>query len=183
MVIVAMEPPTDSPEKPWLHIILFEPEIAFNTGAIGRTCQAIGSKLWLVRPLGFRLDEKNLRRSGMDYWKSLDVTVVDHYEEAIERIGPGRVFLLTTKGSASLWNPEFEPGDVLVFGPESRGLPQKVLDSQPPERRLRIPMRDATRSLNLANAASVAMYEAARQIRPNCIESERLTPSARNEMP
>lgn len=183
MKIVAMESPAEAAEKPWLHILLFEPEIAFNTGAIGRTCQAVGAKLWLVRPLGFRLDEKNLRRAGMDYWKSLDVTVVDSYEEAIGRTGSDRIFLLTTKGSASIWDPDFEPGDVLVFGPESRGLPHWILDTQPPERRLRIPMRDAARSLNLANAASVAMYEAARQIRPGCIASERRTTSARKEMP
>lgn len=173
----------DSPGPPWLNVILYEPEIASNTGAIGRTCHAIGAKLWLVRPLGFRLDERNLRRSGMDYWKSLDVVVVDHYEEALQAIGSDRAFLLTTKGTIPIWDSTFQAGDVLVLGPESRGLPQRVLDSQPPERRLRIPMRAETRSLNLANAASVAMYEAARQIRPAWIDSERLITSARNDLP
>jgi len=151
----------------WLHVILFEPEIAANTGAIGRSCLALGVRLWLVRPLGFRLDEKNLRRSGLDYWQDVDVHVVDDYQTALALTGATQVWLLTTKGSAAHWDAEFKAGDALVFGPESRGLPGWLLETQPVHRRLRIPMRQEARSLNLANAATVTMYEAARQIRPD----------------
>lgn len=152
--------------RPWLNVVLFEPEIALNTGTIGRSCLALGAKLWLVRPLGFRLDEKNLKRSGLDYWKDVDVTVVDEYAEALRQIGPTSVWLMTTKGHGHHWDACFTAGDTLVFGPESRGLPQWLLESQPRETWLRIPMLGGTRSLNLANAATVAMYEAARQVRP-----------------
>ena len=151
----------------WLNVILFEPEIAANTGAIGRTCLALGARLWLIRPLGFRLDEKNVRRAGLDYWPQVDCHVVDDYESAIAAARPSRIWLMTTKGASDHWNAGFEEGDALVFGPESRGLPDWILASQPAERRLRIPMLPETRSLNLANAASVAMYEAARCVRPN----------------
>jgi tRNA (cytidine/uridine-2'-O-)-methyltransferase len=150
----------------WLHVILFEPEIAANTGAIGRSCLAVGAKLWLVRPLGFRLDEKNLRRAGLDYWEHVDVTVVDDYATALARARPNRVWLLTTRGSKAHWDADFATGDAIVCGPESRGLPLWVLDSEPDESHLRIPMAAKARSLNLANAATVAMYEAARRVRP-----------------
>lgn len=150
----------------WLNVILFEPEIAANTGAIGRSCLALGVRLWLVRPLGFRLDEKNLRRSGMDYWQDVDLHVVDDYETALARINPTNIWLMTTKGQPSHWDAAFKPGDAVVFGPESRGLPGWILQSQPPAHHLRIPMNAIARSLNLANAASIAIYEAARQIRP-----------------
>lgn len=151
----------------WLNVILFEPEIAANTGAIGRTCLALGARLWLIRPLGFRLDEKNVRRAGLDYWHQVDCHVVDDYESAITAARPRRIWLMTTKGASDHWDAGYEQGDALVFGPESRGLPDWILASQPAERRLRIPMLPETRSLNLANAASVAMYEAARCVRPN----------------
>lgn len=151
----------------WLNVILFEPEIAANTGAIGRSCLALGVRLWLVRPLGFRLDEKNLRRSGLDYWQDVDVHVVDDYATALAQCCTTRIWLMTTKGSAAHWDADFKTGDALVFGPESRGLPAWLLETEPADRRLRIPMRPEARSLNLANAATVAIYEAARQIRPD----------------
>lgn len=151
----------------WLNVILFEPEIAANTGAIGRTCLALGARLWLIRPLGFRLDERNVRRAGLDYWHHVDCQVVDDYASAIAAASPKRIWLMTTKGAADHWYAGYEHGDALVFGPESRGLPDWILTSQPAEQRLRIPMLPETRSLNLANAASVAMYEAARHVRPN----------------
>ncbi len=150
----------------WLHVILFEPEIAANTGAIGRTCLALGARLWLVRPLGFRLDEKNLRRAGLDYWRDVDVHVVEDYQTALDLCKPKNIWLMTTKATKEHWDATFSVGDALVFGPESRGLPSWILESKESEQRLRIPMRAETRSLNLANAATVAMYEAARQLRP-----------------
>lgn len=150
----------------WLHVILFEPEIAANTGAIGRTCLALGARLWLVRPIGFRLDEKNLRRAGLDYWRDVDVQVVDDYHTALDLCQPKNIWLMTTKATKEHWDANFSAGDALVFGPESRGLPSWILESKNADQRLRIPMRSETRSLNLANAATVAMYEAARQLRP-----------------
>lgn len=153
--------------KPWLHVILYEPEIAANTGNIGRSCLALGVRLWLVRPLGFRLDEKNLKRAGLDYWQDVDVHVVDDYETAIKQSRPNRIWLMTTKGSRPHWDVAYEPGDALVFGPESRGLPAGVLASQPDGQRIRIPMLPETRSLNLANSVAVAMYESARQLCSN----------------
>ena len=156
-------------QSKWLHVILFEPEIAANTGAIGRTCLALGARLWLVRPLGFRLDEKNLRRAGLDYWRDVDVHVVEDYQTALDLCQPKNIWLMTTKATKEHWDATFSVGDALVFGPESRGLPSWILESKESEQRLRIPMRAETRSLNLANAATVAMYEAARQLRlPLC---------------
>lgn len=167
MMKASDEHPTLPATPAWLNVILFEPEIAANTGAIGRSCLALGVRLWLVRPLGFRLDEKNLRRSGLDYWPDVDVHVVDDYQTALARSGAKTAWLLTTKGSTAHWDAHFQPGDALVFGPESRGLPRWILETQPTESLLRIPMQREARSLNLANAATVAIYEAARQIRPN----------------
>ena len=146
-----------------LHVILMEPEIAANAGAIGRTCVAAGAELWLVRPLGFRLDDRNRRRAGLDYWKHLTYHVVDALDEAETALRPGRLWSFTTKATHVYTDARFEPGDALVFGPESRGLPDRWLTTQPPERRLRIPMRPEARSLNLANAAAIALYEAIRQ--------------------
>jgi tRNA (cytidine/uridine-2'-O-)-methyltransferase len=154
--------PTDRAAR--LHVVLFEPEIAANAGAIGRTCVAAGAALWLVRPLGFRLDDRRRRRAGLDYWEHLEVRVVDDIDEAAEAIGRDRLWSFTTKGARPHFGAPFRPGDGLVFGPESRGLPPRWLAAQPPDRLLRIPMRPEARSLNLANAAAVGVYEALRQI-------------------
>lgn len=153
-------PPDDFPR---FHIVLVEPEIAANTGAIGRTCVAAGATLWLVRPLGFRLDDPRRRRAGLDYWPHLSLRVVDSLDEAAAAIGPDRLWSLTTRASRLYTHAPFTPGDALVLGPESRGLPDHWLASQPPDRLLRIPTRPEARSLNLANAASIALYEALRQ--------------------
>jgi tRNA (cytidine/uridine-2'-O-)-methyltransferase len=150
-------------DDPALHVILLEPEIAANTGAIGRTCVAVGARLWLVRPLGFRLDDRRRRRAGLDYWESLDLRVVDDLDAAAAAI-PGRLWSFTTRARRLYSDAAFSAGDALVFGPESRGLPDRWLASQPDERLLRIPMRPEARSLNLANAAAVAVYEAVRQL-------------------
>jgi tRNA (cytidine/uridine-2'-O-)-methyltransferase len=149
---------------PCLHVVLFEPEIAANAGAIGRTCVAAGATLWLVRPLGFRLDDRHRRRAGLDYWEHLDVRVVDALDEAAAAIGRDRLWSFTTKATRPYTDAPFRPGDGLVFGPESRGLPPRWLAAQSPERLLRIPMRPEARSLNLANAAAIGLYEAVRKI-------------------
>jgi tRNA (cytidine/uridine-2'-O-)-methyltransferase len=159
-------PGVDQGTGPRLHVILVEPEIAANTGAIGRTCVAVGARLWLVRPLGFRLDDRHRRRAGLDYWDDLDWRVVDALDEAARAIGADRLWSFTTRGTCVYTEATFTAGDALVFGPERRGLTDRWLGSQPVERLLRIPMRPEARSLNLANAVAVGLYEALRQIRP-----------------
>ena len=150
--------------EPSLHVVLVEPEIAANTGAIGRTCVAAGASLWLVRPLGFRIDDRNRRRAGLDYWDHLTWHVVDSLDAVADTIGRERIWSFTTKAERPYTSATFNPGDALVFGPESRGLPAGWLGFQLPDRLLRIPMRPEARSLNLANAAAIGIYEALRQI-------------------
>jgi tRNA (cytidine/uridine-2'-O-)-methyltransferase len=145
-----------------LHVVLYQPEIAANTGAIGRTCVAVGATLWLVRPLGFHLDDRNRRRAGLDYWEHLDLRVVDSLDDVAASPDVRRLWLFTTKGKTTYTSARFQPGDALVFGPESRGLPDRLLAAQP-DRTLVVPMRAEARSLNLANVAAVAAYEAVRQ--------------------
>lgn len=145
-----------------MRIVLVHPEIPGNTGSIGRLCAATGTPLWLVEPLGFSLEDRYLKRAGLDYWPWIDVTVVDHWTRAI---GPAdRAWLFTAHAEKPYVDADFAPGDALVFGCESVGLPAEVLDSVPPERHLRIPM-DTThvRSLNLAQCAAITLYEARRQ--------------------
>jgi tRNA (cytidine/uridine-2'-O-)-methyltransferase len=146
-----------------LHVVLAEPEIAANTGAIGRTCVAVGATLWLVRPLGFRLDDRSVRRAGLDYWEHLDLRVVDGLDEVARALGRDRLWWFSTKAARVYTDAAFRPGDALVFGPESRGLPPRLL-AEAGDRALRIPMRPEARSLNLANAAAVGLYEAVRQV-------------------
>jgi tRNA (cytidine/uridine-2'-O-)-methyltransferase len=146
---------------PLLHVVLYEPEIAENTGNIGRTCVAIGAKLWLVRPFGFRIEDRRLRRSGMDYWQHLLWEAVDDWPSLLERLGECRPWLFSKTAQTVYTAAAFHRGDVLVFGSESRGLPPSVLAAYP-ERTLRIPMRSDARSLNLAVAVGVAAYEALR---------------------
>jgi tRNA (cytidine/uridine-2'-O-)-methyltransferase len=145
------------------HVVLYEPEIAGNAGSIARTCLATGATLHLVRPLGFRLDEQSLKRAGMDYWQEASVTVHPSYEAARQLLkkqyDTNRVFALSTKGTKSYSGVQYQAGDVLLFGPESRGLPETV---RAPLTQLRIPMKD-TRSLNLAVSVAVVVYEAWRQ--------------------
>lgn len=152
-----------APESPRLHIILYEPEIAANTGSIGRTCVAVGAKLWLVRPLGFHLDDRHRRRAGLDYWEHLNWQVVDHIDEVVEVVGRDRLWSFSTKASPSYTTATYRAGDGLVFGPESRGLPLSWISS-PENRLVRIPIRPEARSLNLANAVAIATFEAVRQL-------------------
>jgi tRNA (cytidine/uridine-2'-O-)-methyltransferase len=144
-------------------VILYEPEIPPNTGNIIRLCANTGSSIHLVKPLGFELDNKRLRRAGLDYHEFAELAVHESLQECLEALGAPRVFALSTRGRTRYDQPDYAPGDALLFGPETRGLPQDVLDAQPPERRLRLPMRSGVRSLNLSNAAAVVLYEAWRQ--------------------
>ena len=145
-------------------IILYEPEIPPNTGNIIRLCANTGADLHLVEPLGFELDEKRLRRAGLDYREFVTVQTHASFEVCLEAIGQPRVFALSTRNSLRYDEAEFEEGDALLFGPETRGLPQDVLASVPPEQRLRLPMQEGNRSLNLSNAAAVVLFEAWRQL-------------------
>ncbi len=153
---------SSSPNEPLLHVVLHQPDIPPNTGNIGRTCVAVGAKLWLIRPLGFSLDEKNLRRAGMDYWPLLDWEAVDSWEEVQERLPDRQVWCLTKKAERLVWDATFERGDILLFGSETSGLPDEILDVDP-HRNLKLPMHEEVRSLNLASTANTIVYEAVRQ--------------------
>lgn len=146
-----------------LNVVLHQPEIAENTGAVGRTCVAVGAKLWLVRPLGFRIEERRVRRAGLDYWQHLQWEAVDDWSALLARLGPEpRLWLFTKTASRPYTEARFQDGDVLVFGSESRGLPPNLLAGHA-ERLLRIPMRPEARSLNLSVSVAVGLYEAVRQ--------------------
>lgn len=149
--------------SPWLNIVLYQPEIPYNAGNAGRTCVALGAKLWLVRPLGFIIDSKHIRRAGLDYWKHLDYCVVDDWTALCESLPPEKMWLFTKKADRPHTSARYTPGDVLVFGSESRGLPDELIDRFR-GRCLRIPMRPIVRSLNLAVSVGIAAYEAWRQI-------------------
>jgi tRNA (cytidine/uridine-2'-O-)-methyltransferase len=149
--------------EPTLHVVLFEPEIPLNTGSVGRTCVAVNAKLWLVRPLGFRIDDRQLRRAGLDYWEKLQWEVSDDWESLLARLGPRRIWMIETHGRRVYTEAAFERGDALVFGPETRGLPQRLFDRYL-DRTLRLPMEADTRSLNQSNVVSVVVFEALRQI-------------------
>jgi tRNA (cytidine/uridine-2'-O-)-methyltransferase len=155
--------------EPLLHVVLYQPEIPPNAGNIGRSCVAIGAKLWMVRPLGFQTGEKELRRAGLDYWPLLDWEAVENWAELTERLaGPiaaGRMWLLTKTAARLYTQAAYQRGDVLLLGNESSGLPAELREEHA-ERTLRIPMRDEVRSLNLSVAAGIVMYEAVRQIGP-----------------
>jgi len=150
------------PDDPLLHVVLYQPEIPQNTGSVGRTCVAAGAKLWLVRPLGFRVDDYYLRRAGLDYWQYLEWEVVDDWEALLTWLDPQRFWLLTKKAKRHYCDVQFERGDVLLYGSESQGLPDWML-AEFAERTLRIPIRPEARSLNLSNAVAVVTFEALRQ--------------------
>lgn len=147
--------------EPLLHVVLYEPEIAYNTGSVGRTCVAAGAKLWLVQPLGFQIDDRRLRRAGLDYWQHLSWETVADWE-ALTRSLPAARWVFSKKGQRSYTDATYAPGDVLVFGSESRGLPDRIL-AEAGDRCLRIPTRPEVRSLNLSNSVAVAAYECLRQ--------------------
>jgi len=149
---------------PVLHLILFEPEIPPNTGNVIRLCANTGARLHLVRPLGFRLDARAVRRAGMDYAELADVQVHDDLDACLASLGGPRWFAFSTKAATRYDAIAYAPGDALVFGPETRGLPDRVIDACPPAHRLRVPMVAGARSMNLANVVAVAAYEAWKQL-------------------
>jgi tRNA (cytidine/uridine-2'-O-)-methyltransferase len=146
--------------------VLYQQEIPDNTGNVGRTCVALGAKLWLVRPLGFRLDDHHLRRAGLDYWEHLDWEAVDDWPALRVQLSGRRLWLFSKRATRAYTEAAFRPGDALVFGSESRGLPPSVL-AQDPDGCLRIPICAAARSLNLAVSVAVAAFEALRQFPPS----------------
>lgn len=145
-----------------LNIVLFEPEIPANTGNIGRTCVATGTRLHLIEPLGFRLTEKNLKRAGMDYWKDLDVTTYIDYQDFLDRNPGAKIYMATTKSPNLYTDVQYGADAYIMFGKESAGIPEEIL-AQHKEDTLRIPMIGEIRSLNLGNSVAVVLYEALRQ--------------------
>ena len=145
------------------HVVLFEPEIPPNTGNIIRLCANTGSTLHLIHPLGFELGEKQVRRAGLDYHDMACVHEYPDLDAFIDQVRPNRLLACSTRAKQYYFDCQFQPGDALLFGPETRGLPQPLLDSLPPEQLLRIPMVAQSRSLNLSNATAIILYEALRQ--------------------
>lgn len=145
------------------HIVLYQPEIPPNTGNIIRLCANTGSQLHLIEPLGFELDDKRLRRAGLDYHEFADVAQHVSLDAFIQAVQPTRLFGVSTRGRQRYDQVEYREGDALMFGPETRGLPQAVLEGLPATQRLRLPMRAGQRSLNLSNSVAVLLYEAWRQ--------------------
>jgi tRNA (cytidine/uridine-2'-O-)-methyltransferase len=147
-----------------LHIVLFEPEIPPNTGNIIRLCANTGCQLHLIEPLGFVLDDKRLRRAGLDYGEWHDIATYTDWQNFLDIAKPQKLWAISTKGQEYHSDACFNIGDFLIFGPETRGLPAAILQSLPPDQVLRIPMQPESRSMNLSNAASVLVYEAWRQL-------------------
>ncbi|MDZ7645283.1 MAG: tRNA (cytidine(34)-2'-O)-methyltransferase [Woeseiaceae bacterium] len=145
------------------HLVLYQPEIPPNTGNIIRLCANTGTTLHLIEPLGFDLDDTRLRRAGLDYHEFAQIQTHPTLAACLPNPGHPRIFALSTRGMARYTDHRFFPGDTFLLGPETRGLPQAVLDELSPDRILRLPMRDASRSLNLSNAAAVIIFEAWRQ--------------------
>ena len=145
-----------------LNIVLYEPEIPANTGNIGRTCVATGTRLHLIEPLGFRLNEKSLKRAGMDYWKDLDVTTYIDYQDFLETNPGAKIYMATTKAHKVYTEVDYESDCYIMFGKESAGIPEEILVEHE-EDCMRIPMNGDIRSLNLGNSVAIVLYEALRQ--------------------
>lgn len=145
-----------------MNIILHQPEIPANTGNIGRTCVASGTKLHLIEPLGFKLNEKSIKRSGMDYWEHLDVTRYVNFQEFLEKNPNAKIWMATTKAKHIYTEVEYSPDDFIMFGKESAGIPEEILVDYE-ETCIRIPMLEQVRSLNLSNSVAIVLYEALRQ--------------------
>ncbi len=145
-------------------VVLYEPEIPPNTGNIIRLCANTGARLHLIKPLGFEWEDSRLKRAGLDYHELATVTLHENLDEFMQSAAPARTFACTTKATTPYTAPKFEAGDALLFGPETRGLPENTLRRFDDRHKLRIPMQAASRSLNLANAVSIILYEAWRQI-------------------
>ena len=145
------------------HIILYEPEIPPNTGNVIRLSANVGAELHLIEPLGFELDDSKLKRAGLDYREYADVRTWPDLDACLDGLGQPRLFAFSTRNSIRYDKPGFAPGDAFLFGPETRGLPQAVLDALPDDRRLRLPMIAGNRSLNLSNSVAIVVYEAWRR--------------------
>ena len=145
-----------------LNIVLFEPEIPANTGNIGRTCVATNTRLHLIEPLGFRLNEKAIKRAGMDYWDDLDVTTYIDFQDFMEKNPGAKIYMATTKAPKVYTEVNYEPDCYIMFGKESAGIPEEILKANP-DTCVRIPMIGETRSLNLSNSVAIVLYEALRQ--------------------
>lgn len=146
-----------------LHVVLHNPEIPPNTGNVIRLCANTGAQLHLIRPLGFAIGDARLRRAGLDYHEYAELRVHEDYDAFLAAVQPARVLALSTRGNAAVHATQFRRDDAVVFGSETRGLPQTLLDALPPAQCLRLPMRPRNRSLNLSNAVAVVVYEAWRQ--------------------
>ena len=151
------------PYEPAFHVVLHQPEIPYNTGSVGRTCVAVGAKLWLIRPLGFQINDYYLRRAGLDYWQRLEWEAVDGWDDIAGRLGDRRIWYFSKTARQSYLDVRYQRGDVLAFGSESQGLPRSLLDSNQ-SAAVRIPIRPAVRSLNLSNSVAIAAYELVRQL-------------------
>ena len=145
-----------------LNIVLHEPEIAPNTGNIGRTCYATGTRLHLIEPLGFLINDKSLKRAGMDYWHNLDVTIYDDWKDFLEKNPDATIYMATTKAKNVYSDVSYKDGDYIMFGKEGAGIPEELL-VQHPDKCVRIPMEEDIRSLNLASSVAIVLYEALRQ--------------------
>lgn len=145
-----------------MNIVLYEPEMPMNTGNIGRTCVATGTRLHLIEPLGFRLSDKEIKRAGLDYWPHLDVTVYSDYQDFLDRNPGAKIYMATTKAPNVYTDASYEPDCYIMFGPESRGIPEDILVKHQ-DTCVRIPMWGETRSLNLSNSVAIILYEALRQ--------------------
>lgn len=148
---------------PSAHVVLFQPEIPQNTGNIGRTCVAVNAKLWIVEPASFQITDKQVRRAGLDYWPHLDLEMVPDWEMFLSKINTKRLFFFSKFAKRTVWDVQFQKGDVFVFGRESSGLPSSILDPDNP-RSLRLPTTQQVRSLNLATTVGIALYEQQRQL-------------------
>ncbi len=149
--------------RPTAHVVLYQPEIPQNTGNIGRTCVAAGAKLWIVRPAGFRIDDTRLRRAGLDYWQHLELGDASNWEDLKRQLPSSRYFFLSRFAQRTIWEVRFQRGDVFVFGRESAGLPDHILDPEDPAA-LKIPISGNVRSLNLATSVGIVLYEQQRQL-------------------
>ncbi|MFV2030068.1 tRNA (uridine(34)/cytosine(34)/5-carboxymethylaminomethyluridine(34)-2'-O)-methyltransferase TrmL [Neisseria sp. S1] len=145
-------------------VVLYQPEIPPNTGNIIRLCANTGADLHLVKPLGFPLDSSKMKRAGLDYHEFASLTVHENFEDCMTALAGRRIFALTTKGSQRPDKVAFQSGDVFLFGPETRGLPSEILDALPVEQKLRLPMKEGSRSMNLSNTVAVMLFEAWRQL-------------------
>lgn len=145
-----------------MNIVLFEPEMPMNTGNIGRTCVATNTRLHLIEPLGFKLNEKAVKRAGLDYWDKLDVTVYSDFQDFLDRNSGAKIYMATTKAPKTYTEVEYEPDCYIMFGKESAGIPEEIL-MEHKDNCVRIPMINEIRSLNLSNSVAIVLYEALRQ--------------------